>query len=386
MTSWSGSKLGLLDLCPHAYAEDHVRHVPRPPHPALAGGSSAHAGLAMLVRTAIADDPIDIRAIARHVCAGESIEMADTLQVLTLVHEALADDPPFDPRLVIHIEERLEMPIGPHTFDGQADLVQADGRTCIVDDWKTHWRPEPQEAFEADPQLPRYAMLVRHNHPDRFDRFVLRKRFVRYRGVVRERVLEEHHFPAIQWDLAAEIEEAEARRRAYDTATDPRTQALAYPATPGDWCSICSRTDTCPKVTAFLEHGHDIAIRNDEEATRAAETMRAIDAHSARIKSRLKSYLGHDHPTGRVPLSGGTYGYGPSHHKRAAAADVLDVYSAHVHDPNPHVFRVDVDQLRRSLDRVPGTMRRAMLATIDHFDQADCRYRRGDHQEEDLET
>ncbi len=373
MTKWSGSRLGLLDLCPFAYAEDHVRKIPRPTHPALAGGSSAHAGLAMLVRAEIAGDPIDVVSIARHVCPGEPAERADTLGTLTLLQEELADDPPpFVGSRVIYLEERLAMPIGPHVFEGTADLVQAHGRTCYVDDWKTHWRPEPQEAFEADPQLKRYAMLVRHANPGRFDRFVLRKRFVRYRGVVRELTLEDNHFPAIQWDLAAEIEEAEARVASGD-----------FPATPGDWCSICSRTDACPKVQAFLEHRIQIAIGNDEEAAAAAGTMRAIDAHSAMLKRQLKSFLGHDHRTGRVKLAGGSYGYGPAHHRKADTRDVLDVYEAHKQKPNPRVLRVDVDQLKRSLDRVPGRMRRAMQATIQDFDQADCRYRRGDHQDEE---
>lgn len=371
MTSWSSSKLRLLRVCGHAYAEDHVRHVPRPPHPALQGGGAAHAGLAMVVRTDMAGDPIDVRSIARHVCAGDAAEYADALEVLTLVQEELADDPPFVASRVIHLEERLEMPIGPHTFDGQADLVEADGRTCIVTDWKTHWRPLTLEAFKADPQLPRYALLLDHRHPGRFDRFRLRLRFVRYRGAVREYDLERYALDAVRWDLATEIEEAEAKVR-----------EGRFPATPGDWCTLCSRTDTCPKVTEFLAHGLELAITNDEEARRAAETMRAIDAHSGKIKRILKAYLGHDHPTGRVELAGGTYGYGPARHRKAAAADVLEVWEAHLQKPNAHVLRVDVDQLKRSLDRQPGTARRALLATIQEYDQADCRYRRGDNQEE----
>ena len=67
---WSGSKLALLRLCGWAFAEDHVRKVKRPPHPALAGGSSTHKGLDRIVRAVIADASIDVRAITREVCPG----------------------------------------------------------------------------------------------------------------------------------------------------------------------------------------------------------------------------------------------------------------------------------------------------------------------------
>lgn len=361
-------------MCGWAFAEDHVRHVKRPPHPALAGGSSTHAGLAQLVQAVIDDAPIDVRAITRDVCPGGPVEYADTLAVLTLLQEELIDDPPpFEGSKVIHLEERLSIDIGPHVFEGTPDLVQAiDGRTCVVDDWKTHWRPLSQDVFEKDDQLPRYALLVDAAHPGRFDRFILRMHFVRYRGAVREMELEDFQLAQVKYDLVTEIEEAELRMG--------RGEFLA---TPGDWCAMCSRTDTCPVVQGFLEFGLDLTMDNDTAAGIAAETMRAIDAHSAKLKRQLKAYLGGDHPTGRVLLAGGSYGFGPSHHKKADVRDVLEVWKEFDAPLNPYVLRVDVDQLKRSMDRAPGKMRTALKATIDEYDEADCRYRRGDNQEEE---
>jgi hypothetical protein len=374
---WSGSKLALLRLCGWAFAEDHIRHVKRPPHPALAGGSAAHGGLKQLVQAVIDDDLIDVRAITREVCPGTPAEYADTLAVLTLIQEELAEDPPpFEGSKVILLEKRLSIDIGPHVFEGTPDLVQAYRRTCVVDDWKTHWRPLSQAVFEADDQLPRYALLVDAAHPGRFDHFVLRMHFVRYRGAVREMEIGDARLNQVRWDLATEIEEAELRIQ--------WGNENGFRATPGDWCAICSRTDSCPVVHEFLEEGPDpLSMENDVEATKAAETMRAIDAHSAKLKRKLKTYLGADHPTGRVPLAGGSYGFGPAHHKRADVRDVLDVWKAHEAPLNPYVLRVDVDQLKRSLDRAPGDMRTALKATIEEYDQADCRYRRGDNQEEE---
>ena len=123
---WSGSKIGLLRMCGWAFAEDHIRHVKRPPHPALAGGSATHAGLKRLVQNVIDDAPIDVRAITREVCPGGPAEYADTLEVLTLIQEELAEDPPpFVGSKVILLEKRLSIDIGPHAFEGTPDLVQA---------------------------------------------------------------------------------------------------------------------------------------------------------------------------------------------------------------------------------------------------------------------
>jgi hypothetical protein len=381
---WSGSKLALLRLCGWAFAEDHIRHVKRPPHPALAGGSAAHAGLKQLVQDVIDDAPIDVRAITREVCPGTPAEYADTLAVLTLIQEELAEDPPpFEGSKVIHLEERLSIDVGPHVFEGTMDLVEAYGRVCIVHDWKTHWRPLSQAAFEADDQLPRYALLVDAAHPGRFDTFILRMHFVRYRGAVREMEIDDSRLVQVKWDLSTEIEEAEARLP-HRFPEWPDDNPLL--ATPGDWCAICSRTETCPVVQGFLECGFDLTLDNDTAAGIAAETVRAIDARSATLKRQLHTYLGNDHPTGRVPLAGGSYGFGQAHHKRADVRDVLDVWKAHDAPLNPYVLRVDVDQLKRSLDRAPGDMRTALKATIEEYDVADCRYRRGDNQEEEVTT
>ena len=395
---WSGSKLGLLRMCGWAFAADHIRNVKRPPHPALAGGSATHAGLARLVQAVIDDAPIDVRAITRAVCPGTPAEYADTLAVLTLVQEELAEDPPpFEGSKVIHVEERLSVDIGPHVFEGTPDLVQAIGqRTCVIDDWKTHWRPLSQDVFEADDQLPRYALLVDAAHPDRFDTFILRMHFVRYRGAVREMTLERTHLAQVKWDLATEIEEAELRIAEHRPGTLGRMivdggghlvgfeNESNFQATPGDWCTICSRTDSCPVVQELEANGAAMSIEDDDEASHVAGVMRAIDAHSAKLKRQLRTYLGGDHPTGRVKLAGGTYGYGPAHHKRADVRDVLEVWKEYEAPLNPFVLRVDVDQLKRSMDRAPGKMRTALKATIDEYDVADCRYRRGDNQEEEI--
>lgn len=372
---WSGSKLALLRLCGWAFGEDHVRKVPRPTHPALAGGSATHGGLKLLVQAVIDRQSIDVRSIARAVAPGGPAEYADTLEVLTLIQEELVEDPPpFEGPDVIHLEERLSIDIGPHVFEGTPDLVQAPGsRVAILDDWKTHWQPMKQKVFEADDQLPRYALLVDAQHPGRFDSFVLRMRFVRYAGALREMEIHDHDLHAIKWNLATEIEEAERRLEDLDTT---------LVATPGDWCTICSRTDSCPVVQDYLEHGIDITLENDQAAEYVASTVRAIDAHSGQLKRRLKMYLGGDHPTGKVPLAGGSYGFGPSHHRSADVRDVLEIWEAHKTPLNPHVLRVDVDQLNRSLDRLPGAMRTALRAAIQEYDNAECRYRRGDNQEE----
>lgn len=374
--NWSTSKLALAHLCGFAFGQDRAE-VPRPPHPALDGGTWAHDALCELVRVVIDDEPIDIEGIARRIVPGRPQERADVISILANVQEELGEEePPFTPSAVIYREERLATQIGPHVFDGKADLVEAYGRTCVVSDWKTHWKPESQQAFDADEQVPRYAFLVDENNPGRFDRFVIRKRFVRYKGAVRERVLTRSDLEVVRWGIVDDIEEAERLVAAAD-----------FKPTPGDWCSVCSRTDVCPVLQSFKEHGFDmVAIDSDAKAKEAAGLVRVIDAHSQKLKRLLKVYLGAEHRTGRVELSGGSYGFGPSNHKRAAVEDVVEIYAAHDRPLNLHALRVDVPQLTRGLDREPGTLRRAMASAIEEYQEADCRYRRGDGTQEEEAT
>ena len=91
---WSGSKLSLLRLCGWAFAEDHVRLVPRPTHPALAGGSATHGGLKLLVQAVIDKESIHVRSIARAVAPGGAEGYEDTLQGPTPLPEGPLEDPP----------------------------------------------------------------------------------------------------------------------------------------------------------------------------------------------------------------------------------------------------------------------------------------------------
>ena len=375
-SSWSNSKLRLRRICGWAFDREIIQGLEREPNPALGGGSNAHDAIQLFVEAVLADDLIDIQSIARRASAGTPEQMADLIPILGNMQEALLEDPvPINPRHVILVEERMgmELPLSDGRiviFDGKADLVSAYRAQCVIEDWKTHWRPLTQEAFEADPQLKRYALLVDANH-EGFEEFVIRMRFVRYQGAVREMTLTRRDLDLAKWDLIAAIEEAEADDR--------------YDATPGDWCNLCGHTANCPQVLSFFNDGVQLAVANDDEARRAAATVRAIDAHSASMKRKLKAYLGAEHPTGRVQLSGGSYGFGPQKKRRMDTQDVLDIWEAFERPHNPRVLRVDVDELHRSLDREPGALRMAMAAAVEDFEIPHCRYRRGDEMLEETE-
>ena len=374
--TWSTSKLRLRRICGWAFDREILQGMEREPNPALGGGGNAHDAIQLFVEAVLADDLIDIQSMARRASAGTPEQMADLMPILGNMQEALLEDPvPIHPRHVIRVEERLAMEVQLSdgrgvTFDGKADLVSAYRERCVIEDWKTHWRPLTQEAFEADAQLKRYALLVDANH-EGFKEFVIRMRFVRYRGATREMTLNRLDLQLVRWDLMAAIEEAEADDR--------------YEATPGDWCNLCGHTANCPQVLSFFANDVQLAVANDDEARRAAETVRAIDAHSASMKRKLKSYLGGEHPTGRVPLSGGTYGFGPQKKRRMDTQDVLDIWEAFERPQNPRVLRIDVDELHRSLDREPGALRMAMAAAVEDFEIPHCRYRRGDEMVEEPE-
>lgn len=368
---WTNSKLQLLQACPWAFEQRYILRVPGHPNPALEGGSSAHRALARVVDLVLQDESIDVQAIGREVTAGRPEEYAGTISTLTTFQEALADaeEPIINPKKVIAFEERLAMPLDlpdgcTVEFSGKPDLIEAHGKLAVITDWKTHWRPETQEVFEADPQLPRYALLTHHHHPQ-FNRFRLVKRFVRYRNSSREREISVEDLDLIRWNLIHEIEEAER------TLTDD-----ALLPTPGDWCNLCGFVQTCPVVQQFLEHGIDLAIDSDEKAAEVAATMRAIDAAASEAKRKLKVYLGEGHPTGEVELSGGVYGYGPVQKSEIDAGDVKEIFESFDRSLPWDAFRVVMGELNRALDREPGALKAAVQQAIHTYEQAQCRWRK----------
>src|SRR5690606_12434252 len=372
MDAYRGSQLRLLRSCAFAYEREYVDRTAGSPSPALQSGRNVHAAIPEALRAILADGLVNVHEIAYRCTQGGDVEYADAIRVLTTFQEALGVDFDIDPKGVILVEQKLTMPLtltdGTQVqFYGTPDLVERVGRkTLRITDWKTHWKPMSDEECEADPQLRRYALLVDREFPG-YERFVLIRRFIRYRNNFHEQVVTAADLPAIEAELVAEIEEERRRRAAGD-----------FPATGGDWCALCSHHAACPLINDLRAiEADELSIPDDDRARELAGRAIALDAAADRLKAQLKAYLGGEHGTGYVDVAGGTYGYVPVAQRYVPPAELQRVCEQHGVELPPELFRDDLKVLDRLAKRLPDAIVREIEGITVHSQTSRCQFRRG---------
>lgn len=368
---YRGSQLRILRSCHFAYGEEYVKGNKGAPAPALAGGAATHDAVAEASRAIVETGMLNLHEVAFRAVRGGNIEYAQAVEILTRFQEALGVDFDIDPNKVIAIEETLEMPLQlPNgdvvTFFGTPDLVERVSRSRgRIRDWKTHHKPESEEESAADPQLDRYALLINHKYPA-LTEFEVEKRFIRYRNNFRSRFVTLDDLKQVKLELVTEIMvEREVRA------------AGVYEATPGDWCSVCAHHSVCPVIRKYRERGaDDLSIEDDDRAGQLAGDVVALDAFSARMKDRLKYYLGSDHRTGYVEVSGGTYGYAPVNHREVPAPKLIEILREKSLDPDYELFNTAMDALDRLLKRAPEDVKNAVEAITLRGTTSRCQFRK----------
>lgn len=375
MASYRNSQLRLLPQCRFAYKRTYLDGVDGAPSPVLAGGQAVHAGINEAVRRIVRGDPfLDVHDVAFRVVRGGPVEYQSALRVLTRFQEALGVEFDIEPARVFLVEERLEMSITlpdgtAVTFYGTPDLAErASPKTVRITDWKTHHVVESQEAFEADPQLPRYAVLIDDAFPG-YERFHLVKRFVRWRDAYRERWLTRADLDQVRLALASEI----AAARDIEAAGD-------FAPTGGDWCALCQHHADCPLIRRYREQGVDwIGLQDEDDARRAASDLCALEGFTDRLKDGLKRYLGADHPSGFVPVAGGTYGYGPVQHQETDVAPLRAHFEQHGAALPDTVLKVDNKELEKLRKRLPDALGNAIEACTRRWQSTQFRFRKHPH-------
>lgn len=367
------SQLRQRRTCGLAYKLTYLDGVEGLPSPSLQAGQRIHAAVAELIRRIVAGDGIiDVHDIAFRVVRGGDVEYADALRVLTRVQEALGVEFDVDPRGVFLLEEQLEMPIqlwdgAEVVFFGTPDLVERVGRkVCRITDFKTHWHPMTKEECEADPQLRRYALLVHHHYPA-FDRFELVRRFIRYRENYHEEVITAEDLPRVRDALASEIQ-----------ATREMDEAGEFEPTGGAWCGLCRHHASCPLIAKYREQGMAdwMEIGDDEDARRMASDVVAIEAARDRLRTHLSRYLGEPHPSGAVPVAGGTYGYGPTQERSANPTEVREALNSQGVAMPDDLLRIDLQQWDRLSGQLPESAVQAVERVIQHSEGTRFQFRR----------
>lgn len=357
--------------CGFAYRRTYVEGIEGLPSPDLQRGASVHDAIKLAIRSLINTGMLDIHEVAYRAIRGGNAEYAEALAVLVRFQEAVGIEFDLDADAVFLVESRLEAEIalpsgGPVLFHGTPDVAErVSRRRCRITDFKTHWHPESEEEFRADPQLERYALLVAREFPA-FQEFELVKRFIRYANAFHTTTITRDDLEEIERRLALEIE------LALEAEEDDQLAA-----TPGAWCALCAHHAACPVIAEFRHRGEDtLSIADDARAAELAGAAVAMDGLTRRLKAQVKRYLGADHPTGRVALAGGEYGYGPVSHREVQLPKLREAWEAKGAAVPDDVLRVDADALDRARRRLPDSLIHDIEAATRTWESSQARFRR----------
>lgn len=375
ITRVRNSALRQRRTCAFAYKRTYIDGDPGLPSPSLQAGQRIHTAVAELIRRVVAGDPIiDVHDIAFRVVRGGDVEYADALRLLTRVQEALGTEFDVDPRGAFLLEKELEMPIrlwdgSEMVFFGTPDLVERTGKkACRITDWKSHWHPMTKEQCDADPQLRRYALLVKHHYPA-FERFELVRRFIRYRDNHHEEVITAEALPRVRDALASEIQAA----RELDAAGE-------FEPTGGAWCALCQHHASCPLIARYREQGVAdwLEISDDDDARAMAGDVMALQAARERLRTHLARYLGDPHPTGAVPVAGGAFGYHATDHQEIGVPALRETLDGQGVELSDDVLRVDLTALEVLKKKLPESVVRAVEKATRRYQGTRLQFKRHD--------
>lgn len=313
------------------------------PSPQLYKGRIAHdvisAYCAHLVTANVEADPNAIDQIARDVyfaATGElhGLGMEAWPEILDLArHFAEQWTMPLA-TLLSQEEIWLVKAFGTHYLWVIADLVEAEGDTAIIRDFKTDWHLRSDAEVEEDEQLPIYAWGVwkQWHH---FRRFRCCLHFLRHG---KERWVEFTPADMVEVDkaLRAEIERIEAIRA-----------SAKFPAAPGRTCRYCPFTEQCPAITKTPEL---LRITTPAEAETVAGALTAIDHRRGLLRDALHEWTS---VNGSVTVGGVEWGHLLSESVTIPPDLIPDlVDSLATAGLNPYaILRVDAQELKALLAR-----------------------------------
>lgn len=304
----SHSKLQLADACLFAFKKRYIDKVSEPQSRPGRVGSAFHRFAEMYGRHCMENGiQSDISVIPELVkkatytgdWSGETMG-SDIYSEVASLAERFGETHIFSPDTIISLEEKLPAGWDPdnnqwpepnlnnrHTFVGIIDRLELDEdpETVIVHDYKTSWSVESQSQLEKDPQLRRYAWLVKQEYPQ-FNNFKIRLDFIRH-DIIREAEIG--------------IEAVEDAEEEIIAALNQLQNIDKFDATPGEYCSFCGYSNMCP---AF-EDKQQIVIHNENRAEKVAREILLLERRLRDRKEALKQFC----VTGSVQVDGTEFGH-----------------------------------------------------------------------------
>lgn len=184
MKHYSYTRLGLFETCPRAFKLKYVDRLPEAPSDALVIGRLVHEIIAEydrhLLQNGLETDVTVLPEITRRVFYKEPNQLGSTgLAEIEAIMETFAQSHVFHPGVTVGIEEQIKLQLAPDMmFWGVLDLLEIDGTTATIVDYKTDWVVRSQAEVEKDFQLQVYAWAVTREYPQ-VDTFRARLEFVR---------------------------------------------------------------------------------------------------------------------------------------------------------------------------------------------------------------
>lgn len=217
-------------------------------------------------------------------------------------------------------------------LSARIDQAAKRGPMVEVDDWKTG--PGLPNDITAHVQLPIYAYHLAVRWPDA-EAFMLRERYVRYGGSVREVYLERADLDNVEGWLRTVVARV---RNAYATGE--------FPATPGSWCANCPA-----KMACTLPLWQRPAAIETEDEVRALFSQVLVQSEQVDTgKKAIKAWLEANEVDGLVQGDqriGFTEGERKSFDKRRALADLgasEDDYTTRAEQVKYGITKAEVDE------------------------------------------
>lgn len=298
----SHTRLEKADECLFAFFQEYVRKVKVPPNAPAIEGSGFHAVAELYgrhcVAQGVASDEDAIPGIVKQVCFNADDPRAPGATFyprILAIAQSWASRTVFDPDKVVDFELRLPQGwdperriyppnnVGRHLFVGVVDLLELDGDTLVIRDYKTTRSVPTQSAVENSAQLRRYVGLLWQAYPQ-FERYRVELEFVRY-GEVRWAEFGPGTGQLALEEVEAQIDQIE--RKVQAVRSEPDRVEEYFPPTPGAHCAYCPVWRLCPlaKNEAF-----DPPVTDEESAKKAVGDLLVLRRRASELQAAIRAY------------------------------------------------------------------------------------------------
>ncbi len=296
MRHYSQTRLNLFETCPCAYKFKYVDHMPGTSSEAMAIGKVVHEAIAEynrhLLKNKLETDVTAIMEIAYEVFYKETnIIGTSRLGEIEQIMENFAQSHILNLKTTVGIEETIKTQISDDVcFMGIIDLLEIDGDTATIIDYKTDWAVRPQYEVDRDFQLRVYAWLVAREYPQ-VTNFKAKLDFVRH-SIVRE----------VEMDIG-DVLRTEAKLLGLVRLIENEKE---FPPQPGAGCAWCNYIEKC---SALKNISNMTICKTKEDAIRIAGELAILEKQVSDRKEALKNWCTVNGP---VVVNGLQWGFYPT--------------------------------------------------------------------------